>query len=289
VRKLLCVVMGLFVAGFGTAHAGTIYNAPFRWFPHGTDDFVFPGYATVEEACRALVARSFPQYVLHSWETLNGQYGGCYLAWYSNGTLVSWLRQGIESNNDVCIFGGTLTPARQCADAPDCPLGQSRNLAGGLCEAPTICPVLPLTPITDPNASLHESGIYDEKPDMSRVSAAITQGAECILQKAAASGGHARITSAYRPSAYQAHFWDIYSKWKLLENNNDPICKVVKDSVLMEKSKHQILITFATSPHSSGNAIDIKGVPASQADTFASQCNMYRPLPKKDPVHYLAR
>lgn len=77
--------------------------------------------------------------------------------------------------------------------------------------------------------------------------------------------------------------------WKILRNNDDPACKGIKASVDSEMKKHRIVITYPTSPHSSGDAIDIEHIPPDQADTIAGQCNMYRPLPQKDPVHYLSR
>lgn len=43
------------------------------------------------------------------------------------------------------------------------------------------------------------------------------------------------------------------------------------------------------SKHSSGQAIDIAGVPQDKADEIAAACNMYRPYPIDDKPHYQPR
>ncbi len=150
------------------------------------------------------------------------------------------------------------------------------------------CPVPPLTPITDPAAQAHEDGRYAGQPDLDNLNARAQAGAACILQRAAGEGIIAAITSAYRPAQYQRHLQEVYDKWLLLKDNAQPECQEVKDAVRREFNKHRVIRRpVNNSQHSSGNAVDITGIPGSNADSIAAACNMYRPEPVKDRVHFV--
>jgi|GEM_PF-5841418 len=150
------------------------------------------------------------------------------------------------------------------------------------------CPVPPLTPITDPAARVHEDGRYAAQPDLDNLNSRTQTGMACILQRAAGEGIVATITSAYRPAQYQSHLQEVYDKWQLLKDNAQPECQEVKDAVRREFNKHRVIRRpVNNSQHSTGNAVDIAGIPGERADSIAAACNMYRPEPSKDRVHFV--
>ena len=154
---------------------------------------------------------------------------------------------------------------------------------------PPSCPVAALTPITDPVALLHENGQYAGRPDLDNVNANVSAGASCIVQKAAALRANAVITSGFRPAAYQSHLREVWDKWQLLKNNSSPQCATIKAEVGSHWVRHAIVRQPGTvSNHTSGNAVDIAGVPSVDADSIAKGCNMKRPL-SDDSVHYEPR
>jgi hypothetical protein len=158
-----------------------------------------------------------------------------------------------------------------------------------VCEVDT-CPVAPLTPVTDPVVVEHEVGRYASRPDMDNLNARARAGAACILQRAAALGAAAETSSGYRPPAYQAHLREVWDKWQLLKNNNDEGCRERKQQIAAERKRHLIIRRpVAVSNHSTGNAVDISGVPAAGADSIAAGCGMFRPEPATDPVHFQPR
>jgi D-alanyl-D-alanine dipeptidase len=146
-----------------------------------------------------------------------------------------------------------------------------------------------LNQITDPVALMHESGQYAGRPDLDNVNANVRAGASCIVQRAAALKANAVVTSGFRPPAYQSHLREVWDKWQLLKNNSSPECATIKAEVRTHWVQHAIVRQpGTTSNHSSGNAVDIAGVPSSDADSIAEGCNMRRPL-SDDPVHYEPR
>jgi hypothetical protein len=158
-----------------------------------------------------------------------------------------------------------------------------------VCEVDT-CPVAPLTPLTDPVALEHEVGRYARRPDMDNLNDRARAGAACILQRAAGLGASAVPSSGFRPPAYQAHLREVWDKWQLLKNNDDESCRETKQQISAEWDRHELVRRPVTSSnHSTGNAVDIKRVPAHSADAIAAACSMFRPEPKTDPVHFQPR
>lgn len=151
------------------------------------------------------------------------------------------------------------------------------------------CPVGPLAALTDPVAIDHEKRKYEKTPDLEHVVPEVREGLACIVQKVAALGGDAHATSGYRPPQYQAHFVEIYQKWLQLKDNESEACRKRKQEITAEKNLHKIHIAVPNSKHPTGLAVDISGVPESSADEIAALCNMYRPDPKRDAVHYQPR
>lgn len=158
-----------------------------------------------------------------------------------------------------------------------------------VCEVDA-CPVPPLTPITDALTLQHEAGEYERSPDLERVSDAVKAGTACILQKVSGLGSRARPTSGFRPPAYQTHLREVWDKWQLLRDDVSGACRDTKAEVQAEWIRHQLIRQpVLNSKHSRGNAVDIAGVPDSSADAIAAECNMFRPEPVKDRVHFEPR
>ena len=155
---------------------------------------------------------------------------------------------------------------------------------------PPTCPVAALQSITDPVAREHEEGRYVRNPDMDNVTVQVRAGAACVVQTTAGFQATARITSGFRPPAYQAHLREVWDKWKQLVNNSTESCRAIKMEVQAHWVKHGLVRQpVRNSNHSSGGAVDIAGVPAAQADLIAAECNMFRPEPVEDPVHFQPR
>jgi len=86
----------------------------------------------------------------------------------------------------------------------------------------------------------------------------------------------------------QSHwrFHEVWDKWQLLKNDSSAACATTKLNVKNEFTQHRMVHQPGlTSRHSSGNAVDISGVPEAVANTTAAACSMSRPV-SNDPVHY---
>jgi hypothetical protein len=167
-----------------------------------------------------------------------------------------------------------------------CPDGQRYDANAKQC-VPAVCPVSPITPITDPDFEQYETGRYsdDGDPDLEHLTPGTAAGAQCIVREAHNARIEATITSGYRPAIYQTHIREVYDKWQLLKDNQDPVCAEVKAQVLIEWDRHG---PFAAQPgrtsrHSDGRAVDISLSNYGMADTIAARCQMWRRLPNDAP------
>jgi len=143
------------------------------------------------------------------------------------------------------------------------------------------CLVPPLAPVTAA-ADAYENGEFSRSPDLGNVNSAVNTGLACIQQRIPRSFP----TSGYRPQEYQNHLREVWDKWQLLKNDSSAACAKTKLNVKNEFTQHRMVHQPGlTSRHSSGNAVDISGVPEAVADTTAAACSMSRPV-SKDPVHY---
>lgn len=154
------------------------------------------------------------------------------------------------------------------------------------------CPVTPLSQITDPVALDFEAG---NNINTGNLNALTSAGLSCIQSRVAQIGGNMTVTSGYRPVEYQNHLREVWDKWDALRNNRDPECDGIKEDVRSEYTRHGLLDTQRpaagnpNSPHPSGNAFDARITSLAQGetvDTVANFCNMRRPWPVRDPVHY---
>ena len=147
------------------------------------------------------------------------------------------------------------------------------------CKIPGLTPLEPLDPAVQP----YEDGLID----MDNLTQATRDGAACIVRVARAGRLRPRITSGYRPPAYQTHIRAVYDNWQLLENNNDAACADTKRKVKIEFDHHG---PFAhqpgrTSRHPARRAVDISLLNYSNADTIAAGCTMSRTV-SNDRVHF---
>jgi len=159
--------------------------------------------------------------------------------------------------------------------------------------AKSSCPIKPLTPITDPVALQFENGkTIDTEHLTPQMKGALALFRERVTQ----AGGQFHLTSAYRPSEYQHHLREVWTKWQSLKNDNKPECQKIRAEVRAEIFKHRIqnLKTSPasdTGPHTKGLAIDVAidnmNLPLTRILAIADSCGLYRPLPEKDRVHFI--
>jgi uncharacterized protein YcbK (DUF882 family) len=156
------------------------------------------------------------------------------------------------------------------------------------------CDVRDLKPLKDPLALEMERKkgkdvviLENLKPEMWKA----LQNFEKAVKKC---GGTFKITSAYRPKEYQAHLREVWDKYQLLKKDDCPECKELKKKVTREFKEHKLRYRPARrSKHCLGVAADIVvSVPKScgkTVDQLAQEAGLYRPLPKRDPIHFQLR
>jgi hypothetical protein len=161
--------------------------------------------------------------------------------------------------------------------------------------APPPCSVAPLAAIEDPTAMGMESAstlnLEGLTPGASRALAKF----EKIVQ---ARGGSFTVTSAYRPSTYQAHLRDVWFKWTYeLRDNQERSCLELKADVGNEFVRHGLLATqhpVEISDHSMGIGFDAVVVFPTvkrkrsrvSVDRLSRLAGVSRPAIRRDPVHF---
>lgn len=151
------------------------------------------------------------------------------------------------------------------------------------------CQVPPLTPITDPTALNFEAGNTVDTDDLQ---ANMQTALDCVQAAVADAGGTVTVSSAYRPPAYQAHLREVWDKWRLLRDRREPECADLRTQVQQEFNRHGLLLTqqpaSPNGPHTQGAAIDMRSsLPIAQFLNIANGCQLTRPLPATDPVHFV--
>lgn len=150
------------------------------------------------------------------------------------------------------------------------------------------CPVSDLPPITDPAVQA-----FEDNPNLSDT-ADLTprmQTALSCLQMAAVAGSPS-VGSAYRPPAYNQHLIDVWNKWvRELKNNDDSACADLRTKIQTHFQLHGLLETQPPVPgslHTQGEAVDVSiNLPAANIDALANGCQLRRPVPVPDPVHFI--
>jgi hypothetical protein len=121
----------------------------------------------------------------------------------------------------------------------------------------------------------------------------LTQGTQnalaCLQTAVSTAGGTLTVTSGYRPQSYQDHLREVWDKWQAIKNRNDNACAQTKEQVQTEWNRHGIVRQpVAVSNHTGGTAFDATWNPSSlNIDQLASGCNLSRPEPTTDPVHFV--
>jgi fibronectin type 3 domain-containing protein len=113
----------------------------------------------------------------------------------------------------------------------------------------------------------------------------------CLQQRVNAVGGTIVVTSAFRPQSYQDHLREVWDKYMQLRNWTESECTTIRNQVVTEFIMHGLLVTQRpadSSSHSTGTAFDaVVDLPNGQnVDTLAGECNLVRPVPVTDPVHF---
>jgi hypothetical protein len=161
------------------------------------------------------------------------------------------------------------------------------------------CPVTPLDlPLTDPDSIRFENG---DTVDTANLLPEMQTALSCLQTAVATAGGSwppSAITSAWRPSQYQAHFREIWDKYQRLKNDRSAACAQLKQQVLTEVQSHGIRDlkkrpASPNGPHTQGKAVDLKfsatGLPEATVVQLADTCDLIRPFPADDHVHFLHR
>ncbi len=151
------------------------------------------------------------------------------------------------------------------------------------------CQVAPLAQLTDPLAIAFENG---DTVDTADLTADMQTALDCVQQAVANAGGTVTVNSAYRPSQYQAHLREVWDKWRLLRDRREPECADLRTQVQQEFQRHGLLLTqrpaSPNGPHTQGLAVDMRSsLPLQTFLNLASGCQLYRPLPQTDPVHFI--
>ena len=141
-----------------------------------------------------------------------------------------------------------------------------------------------VTEITAPNPDPQLSGLAS-------LSTATQEAYRCLDRAVGENGGKLKIESAYRSQSYQTHLLEVWTKYHIVVDWPDTQCAQVKGNVKVEWDRHHLLARPATvSNHTTRTAFDARwGTLSGDADidTLARQCNLSRPLPVADPVHFV--
>ena len=160
------------------------------------------------------------------------------------------------------------------------------------------CPVQPLTPLTDPIAQQFEAG---NRIDRTGLTQAMQTATNCFENAVNNAGGNFALNSAFRPPQYQAHLQEIWDKRAALRRvrgaQRRQNCAQLRQQVEAEFQNHQLMPRQRPAndngPQTRGEAIDVPifgmGLPVAQVFQLAAGCNLQRPFPAADPVHFQHR
>lgn len=161
-----------------------------------------------------------------------------------------------------------------------------------LTDAPP-CPVQPLSQLTAPDAIRFENG--DRwRPDL--LTAEYQGKLQCVTDAITQAGGSYTPGSAWRPTEYQKHLYEIVTK----DSELDPQfmrkylqCVPLRSIVTQEMGRHslrpgQLVGKPGRSRHEFGQAFDITPalLSAAQVDSIAAQCGVSRRALPSEPWHF---
>ena len=202
---------------------------------------------------------------------------------------------GRELPQGQCVsFHVSVTPIRAGFHRAVLDISSTHAGGGVLIPLQAGCPVSPLSPITDSAAQNFEAG---NTVDTTRLQPALQTALSCFQSAVTAAGGNTSsfVSSAFRPTAYQNHLREIYDKWLELKNKSLAGCSSLKTQVQAEFNKHglghlKIRPASPTGPHTTGDAFDVNigstGLSINRLDELATGCNLRRPHPATDAVHF---
>jgi hypothetical protein len=162
------------------------------------------------------------------------------------------------------------------------------NVAQGTIKVPgcSVDDVPPIDPAVQP---------YEDNPDLSDTEH-LTDDMKTALEKlqaaVKAAGSSSTVGSAYRPPAYNQHLIDVWKKWvRELKKNDEPACTALKTKIQAHFKRHKLKESQSPVPgsrHTKGEAVDVTISPdIPNIDTLAKNCcNLRRPLPVDDSVHF---
>ena len=174
--------------------------------------------------------------------------------------------------------GGTHTITATCDSCTNNPVTGTIKVSG--------CPVLDLPPITDPEVQAFEDN--PNRSDTARLTPRMQTALQCLLDR----DSTATVGSAYRPPAYNQHLIEVWRKWvdQLVENEN-LACADLKAKIRGHFQRHSLLESQRPVPgslHTQGEAVDVTiNLPAANIDELAAGCQLRRPLPVNDRVHFI--
>jgi hypothetical protein len=207
--------------------------------------------------------------------------------------------EGDMCTMDVCMAGACAHPPVECEECQrcrdgDCEADPAMNMQPCMDEGDPACTVdrcmgdtcqhTPAPPITP-----HDPDPYPL--DTANLNQATSTGLNCLRTAVTNAGGTFTTTSAYRPQSYQDHLREVAQTRDLLMGWTEAECAASIASVNTEVARHgRIMIPARVSQHSQGNAFDAAiTLPAgTNVDTLATGCGLRRPLPQRDPVHFIS-
>ena len=279
----LVVLLPLFSLQTSAAAPGTIWNSFLGYFD------------TADEFCRALAATNLG----NPYSTFTYQYadaaGNCYWTRIINGSVspvfssnyafLQYYCLGLEDSKKLIDLDASKSFAQQCPDLVPAPEPLPT-------PPPAVCPVSPLTPLTDPHSISFENG-NKKRPDL--LTPDFQTKLRCVQNSIAALGGTSDLSSAWRPGAYQNHLFEIVKKDKTLDPEymrNFPECQAIRDDISNEMQYHELkrgqkVAPQGSSRHESGQAFDLTpiGLTQIQLSTIYSNCGVRRNAVPSEPWH----
>lgn len=132
----------------------------------------------------------------------------------------------------------------------------------------------------------------DPEPiDTASLTAGTQTAMNCLESAVMANGGSFRVTSGYRSQSYQNHLREVWDKYQIVKNWPSNRCRQVRVNVIEEWDRHRLIARpAAESRHTSKTAFDATWGTLNAGvtiDGLARGCNLSRPFPVNDPVHFV--